>query len=150
MTEKIKMIDEKTKKRLNLSVTSLMNKYDMFFTNRQYASEHFQTEEEFVSIQKSLAKEIQIEEATTREIIKKYFKENFPEIEIMVYDSRSICITEIYHRVGAVLIKGLPENENKIQKIEKEFSIDTDLTISISRWEDLNEETQNKLMEFLK
>lgn len=144
------MIDEKTKKRLNLSVTSLMNKYDMFFTNRQYASEHFQTEEEYISIQKSLAKEIQIEEATTREILKKYLNANFPEIELVLYDSRSICITEIYHRVGSILVKGLPENENEIQRIEKEFSIDTDLTISISRWESLNEETQNKLMEYLK
>lgn len=144
------MIDEKTKKRLNLSVSSLMNKYDMFFTNRQYVNDHFKTEEEYISIQKSLAKEIQIEEATTREIIKKYLVTNFPEVELILYDSRSICITEIYHRVGSILIKGLPENENEVKKIEKQFSIDTDLTISISRWENLNKETQNKIMEYLK
>jgi hypothetical protein len=144
------MIKTSDKKRLTESISSLMNKYDMFFTNHQYKSSHFKSQEEYTSIQKSLSREIQFEENLIRDILKRYFSENFENLEFVLYDSRTICITKIFHKIGDVLIKGIPEDENEIIKIKNKFNMDTDLTISITRWESLDEESRTKLMEYLK
>lgn len=142
------MIDEALKRKIKSSANSLMNKYDMFFTNQQYSSQHFQTEEEFITVQKALATEIQIEENIMKEHIMRYFKANFPELKIICYDSRYICISNINHRVGSILVKNLRENENEINSIKESFKNDTDLTILVTRWESLDEETKSKLSEF--
>lgn len=142
------MIDESLKRKFKSSANSLMNKYDMFFTNQQYSSQHFQTENEYITIQKALATEIQIEENIMKEFLIKYLKLNFPNLKLVCYDSRPICLTDICHRIGGILIKGLNENENEINSIKESFKNDTDMTVLITRWESLDEETKTKLSEF--
>lgn len=144
------MISTEHKKRLYNSLSSLMTKYDMFYTNYQYSTNHFKSEEEYKTIQQALSVEIQLEENVAKENLIKYFKENFPILKVILYDSRMICLTKTQHRIGNVLIAGIPANENELNIVKRQFNEDTDLTMDITRWESLDEESQNKLKEYFK
>ena len=100
------MINENLKRRLLSSANSLRNKYDMFYTNHQYKNKSFKSEEEYDSVQKMLSVEIQAEESSNKELLKKYFNENYPSLKFKLYDSRSICISKNQHQLGSVLIEG--------------------------------------------
>lgn len=143
------MINEQLKRRLYNSATSLINKYDMFLTNKQYSSQHFKSEDEYVSIQKALAAEIQLEETTCKNHIIKYFAENFPSVTVVLFDSRPICLSDSNHRLGKILVKGVKDDLYGIKEINKAFINDTDMSLIIDKWEDLDSESQQKLTEFL-
>ncbi len=142
------MISESLKRRLLNSANSLKNKYDMFYTNHQYKNKSFKSEEEYDSIQKTLSMEIQSEENSIRDLLKKYFNENYPTLKFKLYDSRAICITKNQHQLGSILIEGIPEIENEINLIKESFKNDTDLTILITRWESLPDDVKEKLTNF--
>lgn len=144
------MISNQLKRRLINSASSLMNKYDMFFTNRQYSKIHFRTEEEYISIQKSLATEIQLEENTTKDCLIKYFDQNFPKLKLIFFDSRPICLSEKHHKLGKCLFQNISNNINEQNEIKRTFQNDTDFTLDIDRFEDLSQEEQQKIMEFYK
>lgn len=144
------MISTVLKKRLITSLMSLTTKYDMFYTNHQYKNMHFKSEEEYKSVQLALSSELQIEENIAKDILIQYFRENFPNVQFVLYDSRTICMTNIRHRIGRILLKGLGENQNEINEVKQTFNADTDLTVEVSRWEDLDEESQKQLTEYFK
>ena len=144
------MINESLKRRLQASATSLRNKYDMFYTNHQYKNKSFKSEEEYNSVQKMLSVEIQAEESSIKELLKKYFNENYPNLKFKLYDSRSICISQIQHQLGSILIEGIPEIENEINLIKDSFKNDTDMTILLTRWESLPDDVIEKLTNYFK
>lgn len=144
------MITEQLKRRMINSASSLMNKYDMFYTNRQYATMHFKTEEEYKTTQKSLATEIQLEENITRDCLEKYFSQNFPKVKLLLFDSRPICLNDRNHRLGVCLFQNLSNDENDKNEILRMFKNDTDMTILVNRFEELDDESQKKIMEYLK
>lgn len=140
------MIDYQLKLKIKDIAQSLITKYDMFYTNRHYKTRHFKSIDEYESIQKSLAFEIQMEESMLKELLIKYFKENCPLLNIKLYDSRTICLTKMIHNIGKILIDDIGGSDT-IESIRQMFKDDTDFVIDITSLSELDEETRLKLKE---
>lgn len=136
------MISYKIKNNLKNSAESLILKYNLFLTNRQYRTIHFANEEEYLKIQKDLSIEIEVLDNSIKDCLKIYFEETFPEYEFIAYDSRFINISSVNHQLGKVLIKNIA-NDIEVQKVEKKFMEESDLTIIVERFEELPEEIKN-------
>ena len=137
------MIDYRKQKQLKLSANSLIIKYDMFFTNRQYKEKHFKSEDEYMLIQKNLATEIEIEEKHIKDIITEWLKTNFDQYKLVAYDSRFICILNNDNRIGKILVKG-PDDYNTMKKIYDSFMNDFSFEVIIENFNTLTEEDQKK------
>ena len=70
------------------------------------------------------------------------FKEFFPNLEFIAYDSRLLYFNRAQSRIGLILVKGMEdEDEAKIKKFFKENFL---MEILINRFEDLPEKLQKK------
>ena len=137
------MTDLKRQKQLKRAMESLIIKYDMFYSNRQYKASHFKTDEEYLIVQKNLSTEIEMEEKNIKEVVKDWFRTNFDMLTFLSYDSRFVCYNKMYQRIGKVLIKGT-DDANFVNKIQDMFKQDFDIEIIVELFENLPVDIQKK------
>ena len=135
------IVSEKT--RIQDLIRSMSILYDKFLTNRQYKDRQFKdNEEEYMKNQQALANDIKFQEDLVSRSIQTIFKENFPKIEFIAYDSRLLYFNRAKSRIGMILVKGA-DDEDKIA-IQKFFQENYLTEILIDKFEDLPEEIQKK------
>lgn len=114
-------------------------KYNMFCDNREYKSRSFKDQEDFLKTQYALAEEIELLDKEVKIESEKIIKEIFPNVSIVAYDSRFFKRGQ--SKLGNFLCKGIIDLE-EARTIQKYFESVTYTNILITRWEDLDEETQ--------
>lgn len=137
------MFDSKKILSFKKIIESLMIKYELFFSNRQYKNTFFKTEDEYNLIQKNLSSEIEIAEKDAKEFLISWFSVNFDNIKVIAYDSRFICMNKKYHRIGKVLLKNSGDADFH-REIKERFFADTDFDIIVEAYEELPESIQKK------
>ena len=136
------IISEKT--RLQDLIRSMSILYDKFLTNRQYKDKQFKdNEQEYIKNQKALANEIKFQEGLVSQTLSFIFKEYFPNLEFLAYDSRLLYFNRSESRIGLILVSGIKndEDENNIKKFFRENFM---MEILVNKFEDLPEEIQKK------
>ena len=135
------IISEKT--RLQDLVRSMSILYDKFLTNRQYKDKQFKDDEkEYMKNQQALANDIKFQEDLVSRTISTLFKEFFPKLEFIAYDSRLLYFNRAQSRLGLILVKGI--NEDDEMNIKKFFRENFLMEILINKFEDLTEDLQKK------
>lgn len=135
------IVSEKT--RIQDLIRSMSILYDKFLTNRQYKDRQFKDDEEsYMKNQEALANDIKFQEDLVSRSIQTIFKENFPRIEFIAYDSRLLYFNRAKSRIGVILIKNATD-EDKVA-IENFFKENYLTEILINKFEDLPEELQKK------
>jgi hypothetical protein len=114
-------------------------KYNMFCDNREYKSRSFKDQEDFLKTQYALAEEIELLDKEVKIESEKIIKEIFPNVSVVAYDSRFFKRGQ--SKLGNFLCKGITDLE-EARTIQKYFESITYTNILITRWEDLDEETQ--------
>lgn len=117
--------------------------YDKYMVNREYKNRSFDNEDKFKEEQENLASQIDELEIKIKAEIEKVISEVFPHVEIIAYDSR--YFNRGKGKFGNLLCKNLVDNEEG-RTIQKYFEAETYFLIIIQRFEDLDEETQNKIL----
>lgn len=117
--------------------------YDKYMVNREYKNRSFDNEEKFKEEQEILASQIDELEIKIKAEIEKVISEVFPHVEVIAYDSR--YFNRGKGKFGNLLCKNLIDNEEG-RTIQKYFEAETYFLIIIQRFEDLDEETQNKIL----
>lgn len=117
--------------------------YDKYMVNREYRTRSFDDEEKFKNAQENLAEQIEMLENQIKEEIEKVIVEIFPHVEILAYDSRHF--NKGKGKFGNILCKGLNDNE-EARTIQKYFESETYFLVLVQRFEDLDEETQDKIL----
>ena len=117
--------------------------YDKYMVNREYKNRSFDNEEKFKEEQEILASQIDELEIKIKAEIEKVISEVFPHVEVIAYDSR--YFNRGKGKFGNLLCKNLVDNEEG-RTIQKYFEAETYFLIIIQRFEDLDEETQNKIL----
>ena len=117
--------------------------YDKYMVNREYKNRSFDNEEKFKEEQEILASQIDELEIKIKSEIEKVISEVFPHVEVIAYDSR--YFNRGKGKFGNLLCKNLVDNEEG-RTIQKYFEAETYFLIIIQRFEDLDEETQNKIL----
>ena len=117
--------------------------YDKYMVNREYKNRSFDNEEKFKEEQEILASQIDELEIKIKVEIEKVISEVFPHVEVIAYDSR--YFNRGKGKFGNLLCKNLVDNEEG-RTIQKYFEAETYFLIIIQRFEDLDEETQNKIL----
>ena len=117
--------------------------YDKYMVNREYKNRSFDNEEKFKEEQENLASQIDELEIKIKAEIEKVISEVFPHVEVIAYDSR--YFNRGKGKFGNLLCKNLVDNEEG-RTIQKYFEAETYFLIIIQRFEDLDEETQNKIL----
>ena len=114
------IISEKT--RLQDLIRSMSILYDKFLTNRQYKDKQFKdNEQEYMKNQKALADDIKFQEGLVSQTLSFIFKEYFPNLEFLAYDSRLLYFNRSESRIGLILVKGMIEqDEDNIKRFFKE------------------------------
>ena len=117
--------------------------YDKYMVNREYKNRSFDNEEKFKEEQENIASQIDELEIKIKAEIEKVISEVFPHVEVIAYDSR--YFNRGKGKFGNLLCKNLVDNEEG-RTIQKYFEAETYFLIIIQRFEDLDEETQNKIL----
>lgn len=117
--------------------------YDKYMVNREYKNRSFDNEDKFKEEQENLASQIDELEIKIKAEIEKVISEVFPHVEVIAYDSR--YFNRGKGKFGNLLCKNLVDNEEG-RTIQKYFEAETYFLIIIQRFEDLDEETQNKIL----
>lgn len=117
--------------------------YDKYMVNREYKNRSFDNEDKFKEEQKNLASQIDELEIKIKVEIEKVISEVFPHVEVIAYDSR--YFNRGKGKFGNLLCKNLVDNEEG-RTVQKYFEAETYFLIIIQRFEDLDEETQNKIL----
>ena len=117
--------------------------YDKYMVNREYKNRSFDNEEKFKEEQEILASQIDELEIKIKAEIEKVISEVFPHVEVIAYDSR--YFNRGKGKFGNLLCKNLVDNEEG-RTIQKYFEAETYFLIIIQRFEDLDEDTQNKIL----
>lgn len=135
------IISEKTK--LQDLIRSMSIFYDKFLTNKQYREKQFKDNDaEYMKNQNALAEDIKFQEGLVSKTLENIFKEFFPNLEFIAYDSRLLYFNRAQSRIGLILVKGMKEeDEARIKKFFKENFL---MEILINRFEDLPEKLQKK------
>jgi hypothetical protein len=118
-------------------------KYNMFVDNREYRTRSFKDDEDFKRVQFALAEEIDLIDKEVKKESEKIIKEVFPDVEIVAYDSRFFKKGQA--KLGNFLCKGVKDLE-EARTIQKYFESITYTNILITRWEDLDEDTQKNFL----
>ena len=118
-------------------------KYNMFVDNREYRTRSFKDDEDFKRVQFALAEEIDLIDKEVKLESEKIIKEIFPDVEIVAYDSRFFKKGQA--KLGNFLCKGVKDLE-EARTIQKYFESITYTNILITRWEDLDEDTQKNFL----
>ena len=118
-------------------------KYNMFVGNREYRTRSFKDDEDFKRVQFALAEEIDLIDKEVKKESEKIIKEVFPDVEIVAYDSRFFKKGQA--KLGNFLCKGVKDLE-EARTIQKYFESITYTNILITRWEDLDEDTQKNFL----
>ena len=135
------IISEKT--RLQDLIRSMSILYDKFLTNKQYKDKQFKDNEaEYMKNQQALANDIKFQEDLVSRTLSTLFKEYFPKLNFIAYDSRLLYFNRSQSRLGLILVESMSEeDENKIKNFFKENFL---MEILINKFEDLPEELQKK------
>lgn len=135
------IISEKTK--IQDLIRSMSILYDRFLTNRQYKEKQFKdNEQEYIKNQKALADDIKFQEGLVSQTLSFIFKEYFPNLEFLAYDSRLLYFNRSESRIGLILVKGMnKQDEDNIKRFFKENFM---MEILVNKFEDLPEELQKK------
>lgn len=141
-------VDQKKLKYFKRSIESLLIKYDMFFSNKQYKNVHFKSEKEYETIQKNLSSEIEMEETNAKNFLKEWIEQNFKNIKFIAYDSRFICINKLNHRIGRILLKNV-KDENEKNLIKQRFNEETEFDVIIDLFEELTEDVKLKFTKLI-
>jgi len=124
-------------------VRALSIQYDKFFTNRQYKNTQFENNEtEYMRQQNELANDIKKEEDQIFEILKQYFNEVFPELNLIAYDSRFVAFSKSRVMLGVILVENIKDgDESKIKRFLMENLF---VEVKVDKLEDLPEEIRKK------
>ena len=135
------IISEKTK--LQDLIRSMSIFYDKFLTNKQYREKQFKDNDaEYMKNQNALAEDIKFQEGLVSKTLENIFKEFFPNLEFIAYDSRLLYFNRAQSRIGLILVKGMEEeDEAKIKRFFKENFL---MEILVNKFEDLPEKLQKK------
>ena len=135
------IISEKTK--IQDLIRSMSILYDRFLTNRQYKEKQFKdNEQEYIKNQKALADDIKFQEGLVSQTLSFIFKQYFPNLEFLAYDSRLLYFNRSESRIGLILVKGM--NEQDEDNIKRFFKENFMMEILVNKFEDLPEELQKK------
>lgn len=134
-------------KKFKKFMEQLVTLYDKYVVNREYKNRSFDNEDSFKLEQEKLAVQIEELESEIKTEIEKMIKETFPHVEVIAYDSR--YFSKAKGKFGNLLCKGLKDNEEG-RVIQKYFEVETFFLILVHRFEDLNEDIQNDILESVK
>ena len=135
------IISEKT--RIQDLIRSMSILYDKFLTNKQYREKQFKDNDaEYMKNQNALAEDIKFQEGLVSQTIATLFKEYFPNLEFIAYDSRLLYFNRSQSRIGLILVKGMGEEDEAI--IKKFFRENFMMEILVDKFENLSEKLQEK------
>ena len=130
----------------NTYLESLDKKYTLFCINRSYKDKSFKDESEYLKVQTKLAEEIDILNKEIKEEITKVVHETYPEVEVILYDSRMFSKAD--QNIGKILTKNI-KSQTETLDVKACFEKFVPVKITVERYEDLNEETQKEIDKIL-
>ncbi len=119
--------------------------YTLFIVNRKYKDIHWAGKpEEYLAEQQKVAEEISKLSKRVEEKIKADMATFWPDLEVVAYDSRTFSLAD--DRLGAILVQGL-KKQSECLDVEAVFQSQTGYKLTVTRIEDLDEETRRKVEE---
>lgn len=126
----------------------LEKQYTLFIVNRKYKDIHWAGKPaEYLAEQQRVAEEISKLSKRAEEKIKADMATFWPDLEVVAYDSRTFSLAD--DRLGAILVRGLKKTSECLD-VEAVFQSQTGYKLTVTRIEDLDEETRKKVEEALR
>lgn len=116
--------------------------YDKFKINREYKETHWPDENTYLKAQQVLLEKISDLDRKVTEEIRLIFQEVYPDVKLVLFDSRMHSYLEGY--VGSTLVEGL-DDDVKALELKTWFERKTAYKIDVDRFETLPEDVREKI-----